>query len=479
MGKYSVPESIRQCKPKGTMVKAISGHYYVYEYSSYVDETGKRRTKMGKVIGSIKEGIGFVPNNSNIVDSEISTLEYGQYAIAMANSTRTLELLKNCFNPLDATRIYVISLIHFVENFTHMKDVHKYYDFSYLSVKFPDLKLGYDALATLYDNLGRRQGGVLKFEQLLVDRSSGELAIDGHAITCVSDKNDLAEKGNKYQKFNSEQINLLMAYDVNTGIPLISKIYEGGNLDKISVSDFLDQVILKDMLFIVDTGFYSASNIKLFTENNNSYIIPLTSNIKGHKEVSKIKEVTGRFVYRANRKNTVIEYTETRIGSQRVIAYKDMNLAALSQSDYLSRVEEGKWPGYTMEKYEELKDTFGVIVLQTNLTDKTEREIYELYKKRWSIETYYDYFKNSANYKSLYMMDYYKTQGLSFIMLVSSLIYREFSNATKVLKTRHVEDCLLDARMLKICKRRNRWQICNCKNTLKEMFEQMNTDLIV
>ena len=49
MGKYSVPESIRQQKPKGTMVKNISGHYYVYEYSNYTDSKGQRRTKMGKV----------------------------------------------------------------------------------------------------------------------------------------------------------------------------------------------------------------------------------------------------------------------------------------------------------------------------------------------------------------------------------------------------------------------------------------------
>ena len=30
MGEYTVPESIRRYKPKGTMVKRISGHYYVY-----------------------------------------------------------------------------------------------------------------------------------------------------------------------------------------------------------------------------------------------------------------------------------------------------------------------------------------------------------------------------------------------------------------------------------------------------------------
>lgn len=478
MGKYAVPESIRAYKPKGTMVKAISGNYYVYEYSSVSGDDGKRHTKMGKLIGSIKEGLGFVPNESYLSDSEISTLEYGQYAITLANSGDTLKLLKECFNPLDAVRIYVTSVIHFVEDFAYLKDVHKYYEMSYLSLKFPGLKLGYDALSKLYDDLGRRQNEVLKFQQMLANKSSHEVAIDGHAIACVSDQNDLAEKGNKFLKFNAEQINLLMAYDVNTGIPLLSRIYEGGNLDKISVGDLLQQVYLENMLFIVDAGFYSSANIKTFSENKNCYIIPLTSNIKEYREVASLS-TTGRYVYRANRKNSVIEYTVNQKKDYQVIAFKDMNLAALSQADFLSRVEEGKWPAYTMERYEELKDSFGIMVLQTNITDKTPEEIYKLYKKRWSIETYFDYFKNNASYKSLHLNDYYKTQGLSFIMLVSSLIYRDVNNAAKRLKTKHVEDCLLDARMLKINKRRGAWSICNCKSTLKELFKQMNTDLVV
>lgn len=54
MRNYSVPETIRRFKPKGTMVKRISDYYYVYEYSSYTDENGKSRTKMGRAIGSIK-----------------------------------------------------------------------------------------------------------------------------------------------------------------------------------------------------------------------------------------------------------------------------------------------------------------------------------------------------------------------------------------------------------------------------------------
>jgi hypothetical protein len=46
-----------------------------------------------------------------------------------------------------------------------------------------------------------------------------------------------------------------MAYDVNTGVPLLSRIYEGGSQDKVSVKDFLVQVELIYMLFIVDRGF--------------------------------------------------------------------------------------------------------------------------------------------------------------------------------------------------------------------------------
>ena len=68
VGKYSVPEHIRAMKPKGTMVKAIGGRYYVYEYETVVED-GRRKTRMGSCIGKIKEGIGFVPNSKGEVAS--------------------------------------------------------------------------------------------------------------------------------------------------------------------------------------------------------------------------------------------------------------------------------------------------------------------------------------------------------------------------------------------------------------------------
>lgn len=41
-GSYAVPENIRKMKPRGTMVKKIKGHYYVYGMKCIKDEkTGK------------------------------------------------------------------------------------------------------------------------------------------------------------------------------------------------------------------------------------------------------------------------------------------------------------------------------------------------------------------------------------------------------------------------------------------------------
>jgi transposase len=478
MGNYSVPESIRRQKPKGTMVKNISGYFYVYEYKSVKGDNGKRRTQMGKLIGSIKPGIGFVSNSSFLCDSEISTLEFGEYAVTLANSHKTLALLNECFNPEDALLIYAVSIIHFIQGFTYMKDIQSYYDMSYLSIKYPSLKLGYESLSSLYDSLGRRQGSVIKMEEKLVASSSGQLAIDGHVIGCVSDENDLAVKGYKFGKIGEPQINLLMAYDINTGIPLLSRIYEGASTDKISVKDLIKQVELKNMLFVIDRGFYSAENLRLFTSDGNSYIIPLGKNITTCKKAVSSLEMTGRFMYQQGRKASVVEYKDEMIDGNRVITCRDLNESVAEQTNYLRHMRMGD-KAYTQEGFDKLKDFMGVIVLQTSIMGKSPQEIYEIYKKRWTIETYYNYFKNKADYRSLYQQDYYKTQGLAFIMLVSALILREFEDAVKAVKGKSVQDCLLDARMVKSDKRRGAWAVCNCRKKQVELFELLNTKLAV
>lgn len=75
-GKYAVPAEIRAMKPKGTMVKKLSGGYYVYTFTSIRDENGKRKTKMGPCVGKIDPERGFIPNEA-YPDQAYSILEFG------------------------------------------------------------------------------------------------------------------------------------------------------------------------------------------------------------------------------------------------------------------------------------------------------------------------------------------------------------------------------------------------------------------
>lgn len=189
MGKYSVPESIRKFKPKGTMVKVINGsNYYVYEYKSVIDDNGKRKTKMGKNIGKIVEGKGFIPNDSYLKNSDITTLEYGQYKIVINNFKKTYELLNRIFLYDDDARIYCMAVICFINGFTPVTKFSDYFEQSYLNLEFNAIKMKYTSLSHLLDSLGRRQKKVYEFENMLIGESSKEIAIDGHVIPNYSNQ---------------------------------------------------------------------------------------------------------------------------------------------------------------------------------------------------------------------------------------------------------------------------------------------------
>lgn len=475
MGKYSVPEGIRAMKPRGTMVKAIGGRYYVYEYRSVTRE-GRRRTEMGPCIGSITEDGGFAPNGNRVRSGEVTTLEFGQYAVALANSRATLAMLKEHFNPRDADQIYALSVLNCVNGMQPAKDAGRHFAMSALSARFPNVKMGPCALATLLDALGRRQGPVVSFEAALCASGGAEVAIDGHAMPSSSRLNDLAEPGYRRAALGSDQVNLLMAYDVGTGRPMLSRMYEGAVLDKTGVRDLLGRAELSGKMFIVDAGFYSKANLEAFTSDGCSYIIPLHRRMLACREAVADGRTDGRFVYRRGRKASAVEYRDAERRGARVILFRDLNRQALEQAGYLAKLEQGA-RGYTEEGFERARDVMGVIVLQTSRRDMSAQEVYEAYKRRWSIETFFGWLKNGAGLTSPGARDYCKAQGLAFVALVTALVHRELADACKAVKGKSVDDCLLEARMVKANKVGGRWVCCNLKSSQEKLFEALGTPL--
>lgn len=61
---------------------------------------------------------------------------------------------------------------------------------------------------------------------------------------------------------------MLMAYDVRSGIALLSRMYEGGDTDAVFVRELFWQAHLAGMLFLADKGFLSEENLALFTSDS-------------------------------------------------------------------------------------------------------------------------------------------------------------------------------------------------------------------
>lgn len=473
--KYSVPDYIRKYRPENTMVKVINCKYYVYEYKCFKNDEGKWKTKMGKVVGKITKEDGFIPNDNYIYDSQITTLEYGQYAVVVSNSKRIIKDLLDVFNPEDAYVIYFLSVIHVVNGFQYLKNIKDLIEQSYISLLKPNLSFSYETLIKILDSLGRKQEKVFEYEQKCIDGSSKKIIIDGHVMSSASNNNDLAEYGNKYSSLDESQINVLMVYDLENNIPLTSRVYSGSTLDKVSIKDMLNIHKFANVLFVLDRGFYSEKNINLFSSNGNHYIIPLSQNLKDYKEAVEDLKLHDMFIYEGNKKRTSIEYKEIIKNDKRIIVYRDNEQYLRDNQDYIKNMERDP-KKYTKEKYSEVKDFFGIIVLETNLEKEAEK-IYELYKKRWKIETYFNYFKNKISIETTNVNDYYKTQGLGFIMLIVSQVFEEVRKNTSSVKGKNLYDILRESKFLKLHKRKEIWKVENVKKQLVGLMNDVNVDI--
>lgn len=485
MGKYSVPEEIRKLRPAGTQVKRQGDRFYVYETSStkkkVTNEDGtivwKTFTKSGKCIGSITSQDGFISNQGMLSQDEVTVLDYGDYAFALKSSS-TLQHLKAVFNPNDANQIYALALIMFINGFTYMCDVYRLFSESYLSLYFPHVHTGETALQTLYENLGRKREKVDAFNQRLIDHSSHRLAFDGHVIACTSEKNDLSEFGYKASKLNSAQMNWMTAYDVDTKKPVASEMFCGSDPDKTAIQRFFERYYIQDTLFIVDRGFNTKDNKELMSQNGNAYIVPMVQGRNDYNDVySKIDfDKTDNFIYDKDGYSSLIYYQDFReINGKRYIAYVDTTRQAAERKTYKENMDAGK-KGFTPEGLIENEKNFGLFILETSATVKSQYEIFCDYKSRWGLETFFDYVDNTLDFNGLYQQDSCRTQGLSFIMQISGMIYHELKEITDS-KNLSLKATLKTLHGLKLSKQKNDWKVQNVVKAKRTLADVLGVNL--
>ena len=479
-GKYAVPEEILKFKPKGTMVKRIHDGFYVYAMENVKNPTtGKWQTKSKGILGKITAEDGYIPNENE----GYTILEYGAYHLAEKCASDIRTQFQQAFGKSDdAKRIWVLALIYAVNGFRPISAISLLYRKSSLAVSYPALKMGETAVSNILDKLGRRDTESGKFQDLLLQNAK-ELAIDGHVIPRYSKLDGMTEYGYKYKTLGTEQINLLTAYDVMKSRPVAMKMFDGSKNDKASVKEMIQDVLVEGCLYLMDRGFNSPELKEMLAAKKATYIMPLSSNMATYQDALKRKR--GRmktFVYKRREGmhviKSVVEYqVSLDENGIRTIYFRNLHEAEGEKANYLECMEK-KVSGYTEARMEAIEKIFGVIVLETTHSG-TPEEIYNYYKDRWCIETYYDYLKHQMDFNALGVQDWAKLQGLAFMMLLSTLIYGSIQErlGQSSLSGIYMPEVLLTASSVKAMKRNNLWTIENTSKAERDLFKALSVPM--
>ena len=438
MGQYSVPKEIRDLRPPGTMVKKQGNKYYAYQRSStkvkvaQEDGTYKWKTldKMGPCLGSITLENGFIPNAVSESEEAITVLDYGNYAFSKIHSSEVFQELDLLFRGKMAIKIYVAALITFNEGFTYMTDMSRKYSESAACMFYPGVSLGYESLANLYEYLGRHGKVVDQFEQRAINTSSHVVGIDGHVIACASEKNDLSEFGYKHSKLNAPQMNWICVHDLVKDKPLASQFINGSMPDKSSLKQLFNRFVFANTHFYVDRGFNTDDDKRLMSLEGSTYTVPMISGRNDYSDVyGKLKFDKRRwFIYDKNGYSSIIYYSEyPGEGKVRYIAFKDTTRESAERKMYCEKIKRGI-KGYTEAGLNAAEKDFGLFLLETTEQSMAE-EVFNGYKSRWGIETYYNYVDNVIDFNALYQQDYCKTQGIGFIVQIAGCIFSEMKKS--------------------------------------------------
>lgn len=437
------PDWVTIHKQKGTEIRFINNHYYLYAITSKWDPIKKRPVKKTlQLLGSITEQ-GFHPSPKNelrknaslVLSKAIVQKEFGfSNFINLFLSDITLNL-KRSF-PNDWQTILVLAYGRFLYR-CPLKKMEFRYEHSFLSEWYPQLNLDKSFLTGFIRNFGEQRDNIRKYFKAFWSKdSSHNILFDLSNITSMSQNMEFFPKhGYNSSASHDPQVNLMLIYSTSLRMPLYYRVIPGNVREvtafKLCLKEFTSS---PDVTIITDKGFYSHKNLNEIITINANFIIPLRRNdslidYSPIKNSYKKKDLTGHFIF----ERRVIWYYETVCAWGKVFVFIDDFLKTNEERDFLLRADKNEEEG-TLEKFHEKDHQFGTLALLTNQPEAQAKDIYETYKSRNDVEVMFDAFKNVINADRTYMQNDIALETWMFINFLASQIYYIIYNNLKSTK---------------------------------------------
>ncbi len=409
----ATPKDILAVKrPKGTVVKTVGKHHYVYSRTSkYVN--GRRvpvdKERVGKIID-----YKFVPTKKKVKNESVEIKDYANVEFADNIAKGVLDELLKVYSENDALKIYCIALIRVLYGDVKNRDLKYRYMTSFVSEKYK-VGLSSGIVSKFLFDLGKTPSRVDEFINNRISSSNGSIVVDGMLKNYNGDTS-LARWSRKGSVKGSKDISILYALDISTNEPIGFAVNQGNLLDVRAFENFANKYDLTKGVVIGDKGFQMHEELrnKILDNKELRYLIPIKRNSKVIKDnkLLECKEVLH------NIESTNILAKKTKVNDTFYYSFIDIKKQS---SEFNSRLDRQIKKELYIDKILDNKESYGSIVFESNIDEELDT-VYAMYKERWEIEILFNFYKNIVELNNGNVHDDYKILGQEFINFITVII---------------------------------------------------------
>ncbi len=456
----------------------VKGTIYVYEAVSYWDKEKKQSRQKKKLIGKRDPKTNkIIPTGKN--PQKVKIKDYGCTDF-LEKIYRKIGLLDEVKSVFKDTYSEIMTIISFM--LTENKPVYLAADWleaNYSS--FSNINISSQRLSELFKNIGKTPDKKFSFFRNWIHRNKPNDIVfyDITSISSYSEKLDIAEWGYNRDKEKLKQVNMGLIYGKNSNVPLSYNFNQGSISDVSTLKktmEFNNELGLKEVLYIMDRGFYSQKNLDNISDEKLIIPVPYSTNLakdiveENKNELSSDDNMmyyNDHLYYYLSRKKTInnkdykihvfrdkvkYEIRETEFYKEILNIEKRLNTVPFGSKDDLEeelrtiakskfrffQIKNNDNKFYIERKLEEIvkaKQRFGTVVYLTNSSKLFKEDVIRLQKNRDYIEKVFNSMKNELSQNRLRVNSSDRVDGKLFVIFLALIVNSYIEKIRKNSKT--------------------------------------------
>lgn len=406
----------------------VIGEIINYEYHE-IRKLGKREEYLMQMKSEIE-----IKNQDNYVDEK----DLGQIELCHLVASDLIAELEPFFGTVSSRMLYCMAVMRVSYNDIRDRDFALVYRTSYLSNLFPGLHMGEDTISKFLYDIGLRVNDIDQYMAYRINKfSSSPQAIDGMLKDSDATTNSFCEFSRKARVKGIKNYSQIFIFNLDTMEPTASYQFPGNMLDLTSFKDVLSRSKLdiktitwkeiKDdngkvhkvpsTLLMGDKGFYDSEVIKELEHRGIPYLLPLKRDSKYITDYGMYNDIVK---YLSGYNFGCVYYKKSKTSDGHYLyTYKDLDLAAKEEKDYLGR-KISRNQEYENEIAEKRKE-FGTLTFISSV-DIEPIVAYLAYLQRWNLEDLFYLFKCTLDLDTLNVRTNYRLYATEFVNFLSAII---------------------------------------------------------